>query len=212
MKACIIAVGSELLTPFRIDTNSLAITERVNAIGFDVRLKAVVGDDVDELADVFKGALAWAGLIVLTGGLGPTADDLTREAVARVLQVPLEENAAVVARIRERCARRGMAMPEINRRQALVPRGFTLLENPNGTAPGLWVEHGRTAVVLLPGPPREMTPMLDSVIAERLAVASDNAGLFRRVVRITGRSESDVDEHAEPVYAWWTSQAVPIDT
>ena len=212
MRACIIAVGSELLTPFRLDTNSLAITERVNAVGYDVRLKTVVADDVEELVEVFKGALGWADLIVFTGGLGPTADDVTREAVARALQVPLDENQAVVERLRARFARRGMTMPEINRRQAMVPRGFTLIDNPNGTAPGLWGERGSTAVVLLPGPPREMSPMLEGVIAERLAGMGGGAGLFRRVVKITGRTESDVDQHAQPIYSRWTSQEVPIVT
>jgi nicotinamide-nucleotide amidase len=212
MRACIIAVGSELLTPFRVDTNSLVVTERLNAVGFDVRLKAVVGDDVEEIAQVFSGALNWADLVVCTGGLGPTEDDLTRDAVARVLKLPMDENAAVVERIRARFARRGMTMPEINRRQAMVPRGATLLDNPNGTAPGLWLEHGRSSVLLLPGPPREMTPMLDVVIGERLAPRSRGAGLFRRVLKITGRAESDVDQRAQPIYARWTSQAIPIST
>jgi nicotinamide-nucleotide amidase len=212
MRACIIAVGSELLTPLRVDTNSLAITERLNAIGCDVRLKTVVGDSVDDLGHVFESALGWADLVVFTGGLGPTEDDVTRDAVARVLQAPLEENSTVLERIRARFARRGMAMPDINRRQAMVPRGATLVDNANGTAPGLWIEHGRTAVVLLPGPPREMTPMLDAVIAERLAPRSRGAGLFRRVLRITGRTESDVDQQAQPIYGRWTSQTPPIST
>src|SRR5262245_44532987 len=145
MRACIVAVGSELLTPFRVDTNSLAITDKLNAIGVDVRLKAVVGDDVEELVDVFRRAMTWADLIVVTGGLGPTEDDITRNALASVLDVPLDEDEAVVERIRARFARRGLTMPEINRRQALVPRGATQIENPNGTAPGLWIEAGRTA-------------------------------------------------------------------
>src|SRR3981189_2464837 len=113
MKACILAVGSEMLTPFRVDTNSLFITEHLNTIGYDVRLKAVVGDDVGELASLFEGSLAWADLVVITGGLGPTADDITRDGVARVLQLPLEEDEAMVARIRGRFARRGLTMPEI---------------------------------------------------------------------------------------------------
>ena len=212
MKSCIIAVGSELLTPSRVDTNSLIITERLNAIGFDVRLKAIVGDDVDELANVFGGALGWADLIVLTGGLGPTADDVTRDAVARVLELPCDEDAAIVDRIRARFERRGMTMPDINRRQAMVPRGATPLDNPNGTAPGLWLEHGRSAIVLLPGPPREMTPMLDAVIGERLARRGDGAGLFRRVLKITGRTESDVDQLVQPIYGAWTSRPVPVST
>ena len=212
MKASILAVGSEMLTPFRVDTNSLFITERLNAIGYDVRLKAVVADDVAELARGIELALDTTDLVVITGGLGPTEDDLTRDAVARVLDVPLEVDEAIVDRIRERFAKRGMTMPEINRRQAMVPRGAAVLENPNGSAPGLWLERGSVAIVLLPGPPREMKPMFDVVIADRLAPKSPGAGLFRRVLKITGRAESDVDAQVQPVYGKWIAQAVPIST
>ena len=212
MRACILAIGSEMLTPFRVDTNSLIVTDRLNAIGYDVRLKAVVADDVDELTLVLEGALAWADLIVVTGGLGPTEDDITREAVARVLGAPMDVDESIVDRIRERFAKRGMTMPDINRRQAMVPRGASVLPNPNGTAPGLWVERGHTAIVLLPGPPREMTPMLESVVRERLAPKTAGSGLFRRVLKITGRAESDVDAQVQPVYAKWVAQAVPIST
>ena len=212
MKACILAVGSEMLTPFRVDTNSLFITDRLNEIGYDVRLKAVVADDVDELARVIDGALGWADLVVITGGLGPTEDDITRDAVARVLGMPCDVSEDVVDRIRARFARRGMTMPENNRRQAMVPRGATMLENANGTAPGLWLVHGRTSIVVLPGPPREMQPMLEAVIGDRIAPAAGGAGLFRRVLRLTGRAESDVDARAHPIYGRWTSQEVPIST
>jgi competence/damage-inducible protein CinA-like protein len=212
MKACILAIGSEMLTPFRVDTNSLFITERLNTIGYDVRLKAVVADDVGELARVIEGALAWADLIVITGGLGPTEDDMTRDAVARVLGVSLDVDEAIVDRLRERFARRGMTMPDINRRQAMVPRGADVLPNPNGTAPGLWLERGATALVLLPGPPREMKPMLEAVIAERLGPKSGGGGLFRRVLKITGRAESEVDAQAAPVYGKWATQEAPIST
>jgi nicotinamide-nucleotide amidase len=212
MKACIVAVGSEMLTPFKVDSNSLFITERLNEIGVDVRLKVVAGDDVDELASQMKGALAWADVIAVTGGLGPTEDDVTRDAVARVLDAPLEADEAIVEKIRDRFARRGMTMPEINRRQAMVPRGATVLQNPNGTAPGLWMQHGKCVIVLLPGPPREMMPMFEAVVHDHLAPRAGGAGLFRRVLRITGRPESDIDACAQPVYGKWTSQAVPIST
>ena len=212
MKAIIVAVGSELLTPFRVDTNSLAITERLNAIGFDVRLKALVGDDVDELAKVLGSAVGTVDLIVTTGGLGPTEDDVTRDAVARVLGVPLEMDEAIAASIQARFEARGLQMPEINRRQALVPRGATVLENRRGSAPGLWMEHSGTAILVLPGPPREMTPMLEAVIEERLAARSGGSGLFRRVVRITGRTESDVDSRVQPIYSRWLTRPVPIAT
>ena len=212
MKCCILAVGSEMLTPFRVDTNSLFITELLNTIGYDVRLKAVVADDLEELAGVVSSALVWADLLVLTGGLGPTEDDLTRDAVARVLGVPLDLDERIVDRIRERFARRGLVMPDINRRQGMVPRGAEVLENPNGTAPGLWIQRDRTAIVLLPGPPREMKPMFEAVVRDRLAPHRGTAGLFRRALKITGRTESDVDAQAQPIYAKWIAQGVPIST
>jgi nicotinamide-nucleotide amidase len=212
MNAHVIAVGSEMLTPFRVDTNSLAITERLNAVGCDVRLKTVVGDDVDELARILASALQSADLIVCTGGLGPTEDDVTRDAVARVLDVPLDLDEAIVERIRGRFARRGLRMPDINRRQGMVPRGASIIENAQGTAPGLWIERGKVAIVLLPGPPREMAPMLEATIRDRLASRTAGGGLFRRVLKITGRTESDVDAVAQPVYGRWSSLSVPIST
>src|SRR5262249_30642973 len=107
---------------------------------------------------------------------------------------------------------RGMTMPEINRRQGMVPRGAVVIENRNGTAPGLWLERGHTAIVVLPGPPREMTPMLDAVIRDRLVPRAGTAALFRRVLKVTGRTESDVDAAVQPVYSTWTSRPVPIST
>jgi nicotinamide-nucleotide amidase len=212
MTGCIIAVGTEMLTPFRVDTNSLFVTEHLNTIGCDVRMKAVVGDDVGELASVFQGALEWADVIVLTGGLGPTEDDITRDGVARVLRRSLAENEEVVQHIRRRFERRGIAMPDINRRQGLVPDGAIILENANGTAPGLWLEQGRTAIILLPGPPREMKPMFEAVVRDRLSPRSQGAGLFRRVLKITGRTESDVDATVQPIYGPWAGQEMPIST
>jgi len=212
MKACIVAVGSEMLTPFRVDTNSLVVTDQLNAIGLDVRLKVVVGDDIQELAGVLESALTWADAVVIIGGLGPTDDDVTRQALAEVLQVPLDVHEPTIERLRQRAARRGMSMPAINQRMALVPRGATLIDNPNGAAPGLWIERGSTAIVVLPGPPREMTPMIEAVVRERLAARSGGAGLFRRVLKITGRTESEVDTDAQPVYGPWATAPVPITT
>ncbi len=212
MKACILAVGSELLTPFRVDTNSLHLTERLNTIGYDVRFKAIVADDIDELAGVIASALAWSDLIVVTGGLGPTEDDITRDAVARVLNVELDVDETVVERIRKRFERRGMVMPLNNRRQAMCPRGATLLDNPNGTAPGLWIQHGSAAIVLLPGPPREMKPMFEAVLRDRLAPRAGTAGVFRRTLKITGRAESVLDAAVQPIYSRWTTEAIPIST
>lgn len=212
MRARIVAVGSELLTPFHVDTNSLAITERLNDIGCQVVGKAVVGDDVVEIRRLVEAAIGAVEVLVVTGGLGPTEDDVTREAVAHALGLPLEIEEAIVDRIRRRFAMRGLAMPEINRRQAMVPRGAYVLENANGTAPGLCVEREGTLMVLLPGPPREMTPMLEAVIRDRLAPASGGMTLARRVVKVAGMTESDVDTVAQPVYGRWTSAGVPIET
>jgi nicotinamide-nucleotide amidase len=211
MKAMLIAVGSEMLTPFRLDTNSLIVTDRLNAIGYEIRLKTVVGDDLDELAAIFRAGIGSVDLIVSTGGLGPTADDLTRDALARVIDVPLELNEAILESINSRFARRGLVMPAINRRQAMVLRGATVLANANGTAPGLWLESNGTGIALLPGPPREMTPILEALIRDRLA-AGQKGGLFRRTLKITGRTESDVDATVQPIYGRWVSQPVPIVT
>src|SRR5262245_2438735 len=155
MKASIIAVGSELLTPFKVDTNSLLITERLNAIGCEVGLKEVVGDDIDDIVRALRAGMDRADIVIVTGGLGPTEDDLTREAVARVLDAPLDVDERIVDSLRERFARRGLTMTENNRRQAMVPRGATVLDNPNGSAPGLLLTRGTTQIVVLPGPPRE---------------------------------------------------------
>jgi nicotinamide-nucleotide amidase len=163
-RAAILAIGSEMLTPTRVDTNSLAITDALNTVGIEVVFKAVVGDDRAELAAHFAHALARVDLVVLTGGLGPTEDDVTREVVAEHLGLPLSEDERITEAIRRRFAQRGWKMPEINRRQAMVPRGATVLANPNGTAPGLWIEAGSQGVALFPGPPREMKPMLRQVI------------------------------------------------
>ena len=206
------AVGSELLTPFRLDTNSLAITERLNAIGYEIRMKAVLGDDVEELAKVLAAAWGTVDLIVTTGGLGPTADDITRDSISKALSLPLDFHELIAERLRARFAERGFTMPEINKRQAMVPRGAAVLENRTGSAPGLWLERDSTALLVLPGPPREMIPMLETVIADRLAPRSQGAGLFRRVVRITGRTESDVDARVEPIYSKWLTRPMPIAT
>jgi len=210
-RAEIIAVGSELLTPFRTDSNSLYITAKLNEIGIEVGAKCVAADIESELSAFLAAALARADLVVLTGGLGPTADDVTREAVAAALGVPLEEDPRLVEGIRMRFAARGLDMPQVNRRQALVLRGAVVLPNPNGTAPGQWLDHGAGHVLLLPGPPREMRPMLERVLAERLAPMS-NARVLRRVLKIAGRPESDVEQVAQPVYASWTRWALPVAT
>lgn len=212
MNAEIIAVGSELLTPFRVDTNSLFITERLNELGIEVTAKFVVGDDRARLASLFTQSLERAVIVILTGGLGPTDDDVTRDTVAQVLGLPLDERADLVESMRQRFAARGWKMPEINRRQAMVPRGASVLLNANGTAPGLWIEHGDKVIVLLPGPPREMKPMVEAIVRDRLRAVAGTARLYRRVLRIAGRSESHVEELSHPIYSRWTSASPPIST
>jgi nicotinamide-nucleotide amidase len=212
LRAAIIAVGSELLTPFRTDTNSLFITSRLNDLGVEVVAKVVVGDRRDELAAVVCESLRRADLLVLTGGLGPTADDVTRQAVSGALRLPLDEDADIVERIRHRFVRRGMEMPAVNRVQAQVLRGAVVLPNANGTAPGQWIEHGSQIVVLLPGPPREMRPMLDALLAERLEPRAGGARLYRRVVKIAGRTESDVEQVTQPVYSRFAAWQPPVTT
>jgi nicotinamide-nucleotide amidase len=211
-RAAIIAVGSELLTPTRIDTNSLFITEQLNLLAIDVVAKAAVGDDRSELAHVFRALLDRADLVVCCGGLGPTEDDVTREVVAEVLARALVEDEAITARLRARFAARGYtgAMPEINRRQAMVPAGARVIENTRGTAPGLWLESGERVVLLLPGPPRELKPMLTAIVEGPLSARSSGASLARRIVRIAGRIESHTDEALQPLYREWEQGRPPV--
>ena len=211
-RAAIVAVGSEMLTPSKVDTNSLHITEELNRLGVDVIAKAVVGDSRDELAHIISSLLERVDLLILCGGLGPTDDDVTREAVALALNRPLAEDEAITARLRERFKARGFAMPmpETNRRQAMVPAGAAVIENTKGSAPGLWIDHDASSVVLLPGPPREMKPMLAALIEGRLRDRSPGEPLVRRVIRIAGRIESDVDQLLQPLYREWAAAAPAI--
>ncbi len=211
-RAAILAIGSELLTASRVDTNSLYITSALNEIGIEVLFKSVVGDDRRELSAQFDHALQRVDFVVLTGGLGPTEDDLTRDVVAERLGLPLSEDTAITESIRRRFAMRGWTMPEINRRQAMVPLGAIVLPNANGTAPGLWIETGDKAVALVPGPPREMKPIVQGIIADRLKPRGGGIRLVRRVLRIAGRSESRVEELTQPVYSQWRGREIPIET
>jgi competence/damage-inducible protein CinA-like protein len=209
-RAAIIAVGSEMLTPSKIDTNSLFITEQLNLLGIQVAFKTVVGDDRGDLETAVGDALTRVDLLVCCGGLGPTDDDLTRPVVADVLQRPLVEDESITARIRARFQGRGLEMPEINRRQAMVPTGGRVVPNPNGTAPGLWIEHGDQLVLLLPGPPRELKPMMTALTEGMLCERAGGMSLVRRVIKITGRSESHTDEAVQPLYAEWARAPVSI--
>ena len=209
-RAAILAVGSELLTPSRIDTNSLFVTEQLNLLGIELVFKSVIGDDREELADAVRRALDRVDLVVCSGGLGPTDDDVTRDVVAAVLQRPLAEDERIAAHIRARFASRGMEMPEINRRQAMVPAGARVLENTRGTAPGLWLEHGARVVLLLPGPPRELEGIMATLVDGALAARAPGLSLVRRIIRITGRTESHTEEAVRPLYAEWARATIPV--
>jgi nicotinamide-nucleotide amidase len=211
-RAHIIAVGSELLTAHKLDTNSLFLAGRLEEIGIELHGKSVIGDDMDALRREIDDARTRADLVILTGGLGPTSDDLTREATADVLRLPLAEDPTIVSAISDRFRSRGMKMPEANRRQAMVPHGAEVLANPRGTAPGLWIEHDHGLFVLLPGPPRELQPMFDDHVRSRLAARTAGRRVRRRVVKVTGRSESMVEEIAYPIYSKVAGAAVPIAT
>ena len=208
----VIAVGSELLGATRIDTDSLFLAGRLGELGIELRAKGVVGDDRVRLRDVFLSALSRADLVILTGGLGPTDDDLTREVVSEALGLPMKEDPDIVAHIQARFARRGLRMPEVNRRQAMVPEGARVLDNPNGTAPGLMIEHGARVVVLLPGPPRELQPMFDALSRSYLSSRTGTWKICRETLFVAGRGESHVEEIAQPIYSRWTKEHPPIET
>jgi nicotinamide-nucleotide amidase len=200
MDAEIIAVGSEFLTPFRQDTNSLYLTGKLNDLGIEVRFKTVVGDDAARLAEVFRCALGRSQLILLIGGLGPTEDDVNREVVAEVLGRPLHEEPEIRRRIEARFARFGRVMSPNNLRQAMVPEGAEWLENHNGTAPGLWIEHEGATIILLPGPPRELEAMFDAACLPRLQRLAPPAVVRTLVLRVIGLAESEVDQRIAPIY------------
>ena len=209
-----IAVGSELLGSTRLDTNSLFISDSLARCGIELKGKSVVGDDRERIRQIFAQALERADLIVFCGGLGPTDDDLTREALSDALGLPLEEDEALTERIRQRFERRGLRMPEVNRRQAMVPRGATSVPNANGSAPGLLIPHGEKLIVLLPGPPRELQPMLTRLCAPDGAIGlrAGKTRLYKVSLFTTGLSESRVEELAQPVYSKWREAADRIDT
>ena len=208
----IIAVGSELLGSFRLDTNSLFLSECLESLGVELKAKAVVGDDRASLAEHVRRALARVDLLIITGGLGPTDDDVTREAVAAAVGVDLVEDPAIVDHIAQRFARRGLRMPDVNRRQALVLRGGVVLPNPNGTAPGQMFERGGQVILMFPGPPRELKPMMETVMATALASRVGAERLFRRTLFVVGRGESHVEEVAQPIYSKWLQETPPIVT
>jgi nicotinamide-nucleotide amidase len=210
MRAEIIAIGSELLTPYRLDTNSLFLTDGLNQVGIRVVHKAVVGDSLDDMRASFRQALDRADLIVACGGLGPTDDDRTREAVADLLGRKLELNEGVLRHIQELFRRFGRVMPEINRRQAMVPEGATVIPNPRGSAPGLWIETSGHIAILLPGVPSELRAMFEQEVRPRLTRLGHDERLFTRDLRITGLPESEVEQRVSPLYALYPDTETTI--
>jgi len=211
MRAEIIAVGSELLTSERLDTNSLFLTAELNRIGIRVIHKAVVGDSAEEMTASFRHALETGDVIVSSGGLGPTDDDRTRTTVAQLLGRKLLLNQEILERIQARFRRYNRPMPEINARQAMVPEGAIILPNPRGTAPGLWLETsaGRI-VILLPGVPSELRALFECEVKPRLARVAPSERLFTRELRITGLPESEVEARVSPTYALYPDAEVTI--
>ena len=208
MNAEIIAVGSELLTPFRQDTNSLYLTEKLNTLGVEVSFKTIVGDNLKDIVRVTKAALSRSDILIFSGGLGPTEDDLTREAVAQTLGLHLKRDPEIVQAIERRFTEHGWKMSPNNVKQADVISGATVLPNANGTAPGQWIggrSDGREKlVVLLPGPPHELKALFESSVLERLRAKVPKQSLAARVIKITGMGESACDARVAPIYKRFT--------
>ena len=210
LKAEIIAIGSELLTPHRTDTNSLWLTERLNSVGINVYLKTIVGDDETRLEEAVRDALKRSDVIISTGGLGPTEDDITRKVFARVAGRQLMLDYEILEQIRNRITSRGYQMTPNNERQALIPRGATVLPNPNGSAPGIKMDQEGKLVVLLPGPPRENQPMFDDYVMPDLERMSRGVRIARRVLKVTGLGESQLDDKIAPIYGEYTNPVTTI--
>ena len=210
MNAEIIAAGSELLTAERIDTNSLYLTAELNNLGVEVTAKAVIGDDRDRLADAVRAALSRSPIVILSGGLGPTEDDVTRDAVALALDRKLVFHPEIAAGIEERFARMQRRMSEINRRQAFVIEGAEVLPNDRGTAPGQWIEAPGGVVAMLPGPPHELKAMFELQCLPRLRRIVPPQMIRTLLLRVTGIPESDLDQLISPVYKKYVNPVTTI--
>jgi len=209
-RAAIIAIGTEMLGPLRLDTNSQWLSARLEEVGIPVVRKAIVGDDPEAIGQELSLASKVATLIITTGGLGPTADDVTVAAVARWMGAPLERNADFVQRMRARFERRGLRMPAVNEKQADFIVGARVLENPRGTAPGFWATKDGVEIVILPGVPSEMREIMEESVLPAPHKRSGSSVSRRRVLRIGGMGESFVEELVAPVYEKWKSYPVTI--
>ena len=201
MIAEVVAIGDELTSGQRLDTNSQWLSQQLGDLGIQTLYHSTVGDDLDANARVFREAAERADLVISTGGLGPTADDLTRVAIARCFDRPLEFHAEVLETIRELFRRRGREMPERNRVQAEFPQGSTVVDNPQGSAPGFWLTLARPTLgdchlVALPGVPAEMKEMWHQSLAPRLTqlLGADRQIIAHKTIHCFGAGESDVEQ------------------
>jgi len=210
MNSEILAIGSELLTPGRSETNAVYLTARLLECGIPVGARVTVADDAALLESAFRAALSRAELVIATGGLGPTEDDLTREAAAAALGRALRRDAAILSGLRERFARYGRSMAPVNEKQADVIEGAVVLPNPRGTAPGQSIEADGRWLVLLPGPPSEMQPIFEAQVLPLLMARRQGAVLRTRVLRIAAMSESDVEQAVAPVYKTFSNPRTTI--
>lgn len=210
LSAEIIAIGSELLTPNRTDTNSLWLTEQLNNIGVEVMLKTIVGDDAARLEETIRDALKRSNIVITTGGLGPTEDDITRKVAAAAVDRELVYKDELEADLRERFRRWGREMPDINKRQAFVVDGSEILPNPNGSAVGMYLFVDGKHLAIFPGPPREMHPMFESFVLPKLKAIAGEVSVSRRIIKISGMGESAVDEAIAPIYVTYSSVQTSI--
>jgi len=210
MNAEIIAVGSELLTPQRLDTNSLFLTGQLNDLGVEVTTKYVVGDNRDHVADAVRRAMSRAEIVILSGGLGPTEDDVTRDAVAVAIDRKLVFHPEVSDQIEQRFRQANRKMAEVNRRQAFLIEGADILLNDRGTAPGQWIDESHTSIILLPGPPHELKAMFTRQCLPRLARVVPKQVIRTLVFRVAGMAESDLDQTISPIYKKYENPVTTI--
>jgi nicotinamide-nucleotide amidase len=214
MKSEIIAVGSEMLTPYRQDTNSLFITEKLNEIGVTVAFKTIVGDRRKDLVNAIRTALGRTDVVIMVGGLGPTEDDLTREAAAEALSLTLHRDNQQVAALHARAATWRIAMPSNNLKQADIIKGATVLPNPNGSAPGQWIdtlyEGYRKLMMLIPGPPQECKPLFEAECAPRLREILPPRFIAKRTLKAAMIPESQADKLLSPIYTQYTDVETTI--
>jgi nicotinamide-nucleotide amidase len=214
VNAEIIAVGSELLTPHRQDTNSLYLTEKLNELGVEVRFKCIVGDDRENLAAAAKLAMRRSDIIIFSGGLGPTEDDLTREAVAEALGLTLNRDPEILKKLEERFAKRGYKFPPNNARQADVIANAIALPNTMGTAPGQWIsgkyDGQERILILLPGPPYELKALFEGECIARLRGKVPAQHIAMRTLKMALIPESQVDARVAPIYKTYTDVETTI--